>query len=109
METVGTSPAVARLKEWRTNRAARLVGARRERCYDMPRKRKRERPGLLPEDRLLMGTWWRCLRHGLTQDPILLGGRTYCPMDDCEQSAILVHSTLQDRPEGKRGWNDIAV
>ncbi len=75
----------------------------------MPRKRRRERPGLLPEDRTLIGTWWRCLQHGLTQDPILLGGRTYCPAETCEQMAILVHSALQDKPEGRRGWNDIAV
>ena len=75
----------------------------------MPRKRRRERVGLLPEDRLLTGTWWRCTKHGLTQDPILLGGCTYCPVDSCAQMAVLVHSALQDKPEGRRGWNDIAV
>ena len=75
----------------------------------MPRKRRTERTGLLPEDRLLRGTWWRCLGHGLTQDPILLGGQTYCPAESCAQTAILVHSALQDKPENKRGWNDIAV
>ena len=58
---------------------------------------------------MLRGTWWRCLQHGLTEDPILLGGRTYCPSDGCAQSAILVHSALQDKVEGRRGWNDIAV
>ncbi len=75
----------------------------------MPRKRKRERKDLLPEDRILVGTWWRCSAHGLTQDPILLGGRTYCPRDECSETAILVHSALQDKPENKRGWNDVAV
>lgn len=75
----------------------------------MPRKRRRERVGLLPEDRTLVGTWWRCPLHGLTEDPILLGGRTYCPVDACDQPSFLVHSALQDKPEGRRGWNDIAV
>jgi hypothetical protein len=49
------------------------------------------------------------MQHGLTQDPILLGGRTYCPTDNCSQAAVLVHSALQDKVEGRRGWNDIAV
>jgi|SwirhirootsSR3_FD_contig_21_19709270_length_312_multi_3_in_0_out_0_2 hypothetical protein len=75
----------------------------------MPRKRRLERVGLLPEDRLLTGTWWRCLQHGLTEDPIILGGQTYCPRDGCAKAAVLVHSALQDKVEGRRGWNDIAV
>ena len=75
----------------------------------MPRKKQRERVGLLPEDRTLTGTWWRCLQHGLTQDPILLGGSAYCPRDGCANPVVLVHSALQDKPEGRRGWNDIAV
>ena len=75
----------------------------------MPRKRKRERPGLLPEDNDLVGTWWRCKTHALTQDPILLGGLTYCPADDCTELVVLVHSALQDREKNRRGWNDVAV
>jgi hypothetical protein len=75
----------------------------------MPRKRKRERPGLLPEDKELTGTWWRCKTHALTQDPILLGGLTYCPDDDCTELVVLVHSALQDREKERRGWNDVAV
>lgn len=75
----------------------------------MPRKKRRERIGALPEDSKLAGTWWRCARHGLTQDPILLGGRSYCPVDDCAGAANLVHSVLQDKSEDKRGWNDVAA
>ena len=75
----------------------------------MPRKRKRERQLTHPEDRLLRGTWWRCPTHGLTQDPILLGGKTYCPADDCSDVAVLVHSALQDKAENRRGWNDVIV
>jgi len=75
----------------------------------MPRKRKRERVGVLPEDKDLMGTWWRCLSHGLTQEPILLGGRSYCPVEDCSSPANLVHSVLQDKSETKRGWNDVVA
>lgn len=75
----------------------------------MPRKRKRERPGILPEDKELEGTWWRCMEHGLTQDPILLGGVTYCPDDECGEVVVLVHSALQDREKNRRGWNDVVV
>jgi hypothetical protein len=75
----------------------------------MPRKRKRERVGVLPEDKDLLGTWWRCHDHGLTQDPILLGGRSYCPVEECGSVANLVHSVLQDKSEAKRGWNDVVA
>lgn len=74
----------------------------------MPRKKRRERIGALPEDSTLMGSWWRCSSHGLTQEPILLGGRSYCPRDRCSGLANLVHSVLQDKDENKRGWNDVA-
>ena len=47
--------------------------------------------------------------HGLTEDPIVLGGSTYCRVDGCSELALLVHSSLQDKVEGRRGWNDIAV
>jgi hypothetical protein len=49
------------------------------------------------------------MKHGLTEDPILLGGSSYCPVDACDQPSVLVHSSLQDKVEGRRGWNDIAV
>ena len=75
----------------------------------MPRKKRRERTGALPEDSTLAGTWWRCATHGLTQDPILLGGRSYCPLDECACPANLVHSVLQDKSETQRGWNDVAA
>lgn len=75
----------------------------------MPRKRKKERTYLVESDRYLTGTWWRCMVHGLTQDPILLGGKTYCPEFECSDEATLVHSALQDKPEARRGWNDLAV
>ncbi len=75
----------------------------------MPRKRKKERTYLVESDRYLTGTWWRCDVHGLTQDPILLGGKTYCPEFVCSGEATLVHSALQDKPEARRGWNDLAV
>lgn len=74
----------------------------------MPRKKRRERVFALPQDHHLRGTWWRCQSHGLTQDPILLGGRSYCPAEECSHPANLVHSVLQDKDETKRGWNDIA-
>lgn len=73
----------------------------------MPRKKRRERVFALPQDHQLRGTWWRCCAHGLTQDPILLGGRSYCPAEECSNPANLVHSVLQDKDETKRGWNDI--
>ena len=75
----------------------------------MPRKRKKERVYLVATDRNLKGTWWRCRRHALTQDPIHLGGKTYCPEFECELEANLVHSSIHDNEEKKRGWNDIAV
>ncbi len=75
----------------------------------MPRKRKKERTYTVESDRYLSGTWFRCSEHGLTQDPIHLGGKTYCPDFTCDGFAVLVHSTLQDKSETKRGWNDIAV
>ena len=73
----------------------------------MPRKKRRERVHATPEDHRLRGTWWRCSSHGLTQDPILLGGCSYCPEEECSCHAHLVHSVLQDKDETKRGWNDI--
>ena len=75
----------------------------------MPRKRKQERVYLVETDRLLKGTWWRCDMHGLTQDPIYLGGKTYCPDFECDEEVCLVHSAIHDHEEKKRGWNDIAV
>lgn len=71
----------------------------------MPRKRKPERTYIVESDRDLVGTWWRCMTHGLTQDPIILGGKSYCPCEDCTETVILVHSVLQDRAKNRRGWN----
>ena len=30
-------------------------------------------------DRKLVGTWWRCPSHGVTDSPVLLSSVAYCP------------------------------
>jgi len=47
-------------------------------------------------DQGLIGTWWRCESHELTDAPILLGHVAYCPNDDCPNQVKLVHSAIND-------------
>ena len=44
----------------------------------------------------LIGTWWRCQEHELTDAPILLGSVAYCPTDGCPMQVKLVHSSIND-------------
>lgn len=48
------------------------------------------------EDKQLVGTWWRCQDHELTDSPILLGHVAYCPSDGCAHQVKLVHSAIND-------------
>ena len=50
-------------------------------------------------DEQLIGTWWRCPVHELTDGPILLSSVAYCPTDDCPSQVKLVHSSIND-PNG---------
>lgn len=56
-------------------------------------------------DARLVGTWWRCRRHGLTQDPIILAGIPYCRDDDCAERVLLAHSAMAESLS-PRGWNE---
>jgi len=47
-------------------------------------------------DQGLIGTWWRCESHELTDAPILLGHVAYCPNDGCPNQVKLVHSAIND-------------
>ena len=47
-------------------------------------------------DAELIGTWWRCPDHGLTDGPILLSSIAYCPTDACPSQVKLVHSAIND-------------
>ncbi len=47
-------------------------------------------------DKRLVGTWWRCKEHELTDSPILLGHVAYCPTDNCSHQVKLVHSAIND-------------
>ena len=47
-------------------------------------------------DRKLVGTWWRCPTHGVTDLPILLSSVAYCPAEDCASQVKLVHSAIND-------------
>ena len=47
-------------------------------------------------DQALIGTWWRCESHELTDEPILLGHVAYCPTDACPNQVKLVHSAIND-------------
>ena len=47
-------------------------------------------------DQNLVGTWWRCMEHELTDAPILLGHVAYCPSDGCPNQVKLVHSAIND-------------
>lgn len=47
-------------------------------------------------DNQLVGTWWRCPGHGLTDGPILLSSIAYCPTEDCPSQVKLVHSSIND-------------
>jgi len=48
------------------------------------------------QDEKLIGTWWRCPDHGLTDGPILLSSIAYCPTDTCPSQVKLVHSAIND-------------
>ncbi len=47
-------------------------------------------------DLALVGTWWRCPDHALTDEPILLGHVAYCPSEECDSQVKLVHSAIND-------------
>ena len=47
-------------------------------------------------DDQLIGTWWRCPDHGVTDGPILLSSVAYCPDDECPSQVKLVHSSIND-------------
>ena len=47
-------------------------------------------------DRKLVGTWWRCPNHGVTDSPVLLSSVAYCPTDTCAAQVKLVHSAIND-------------
>ena len=47
-------------------------------------------------DRKLVGTWWRCPSHGVTDSPILLSSVAYCPTETCAAQVKLVHSAIND-------------
>lgn len=51
-------------------------------------------------DRGLLGTWWRCPVHGLTEEAIPVGDYLYCAADPCEHRVIVAHSSWDD-PERK--------
>ena len=48
------------------------------------------------DDKDLVGTWWRCKDHAITDGPILLGHVAYCPSDGCPNQVKLVHSAIND-------------
>lgn len=52
----------------------------------------------------LLGTWWRCRTHGLTDDATILGVVAYCPADDCTQVVLLVCSGRQEDPLAGNSW-----
>ncbi len=47
-------------------------------------------------DQGLIGTWWRCPVHELTEAPILLSSVAYCPQEECDSQVKLVHSSIND-------------
>ncbi len=47
-------------------------------------------------DEALIGTWWRCPEHTLTDAPILLAHVAYCPAEACTSQVKLVHSAIND-------------
>jgi hypothetical protein len=50
----------------------------------------------MQHDEQLVGTWWRCPSHGITDGPILLSSVAYCPEDECPSQVKLVHSSIND-------------
>jgi len=67
-------------------------------------------PEQVAEDKALRGTWWRCLDHGLTQNPIYMdsnageSGAWYCPDDLCMREVLVVHATAQDPKATPSVW-----
>lgn len=55
-------------------------------------------------DRALGGVLYRCRAHGLTDEPVILGGVPYCPREDCEARVLLAASPIFGRTE-RRTWN----
>lgn len=77
----------------------------------MPRKKRSAGPEndfrswqQIQEDSRLVGAWWRCQAHGLTTEPVLLGGVAYCPNEDCTARVILVHKVQQNL--SAQEWNE---
>lgn len=60
-------------------------------------------PEQIKADAALKGAWWRCPTHGLTCDPLLLGGDAYCADIDCTSRVILVQKVRGDGSPTK--WN----
>lgn len=56
-------------------------------------------------DKKLDGSWWRCVKHGLTDGPVFLGDSVYCPDENCTDRVILVHKVMEDKVEAKT-WNE---
>jgi hypothetical protein len=52
--------------------------------------------GVRAADAKLHGVWYRCVEHGLTQEPIVIASTVNCPTDPCNRRVLLV-STVKDR------------
>lgn len=54
-------------------------------------------------DQALHGVWWRCPKHGVLGDPVVLGGdvtgeaTAYCCDPECVERAVLVSRVEEDR------------
>jgi len=46
-------------------------------------------------DAVLEGLHWRCPRHGVTDDALLLGSVAYCPAEGCIERALLVQTSWE--------------
>lgn len=79
--------------------AARLTGAlkapRRPTEPDFRTKAQRN------EDAKLVGTWWRCPTHGLTEEPLLMAGHPFCPEDVCDRVLLVVASGVTIVQQGR--------
>jgi len=57
-------------------------------------------------DAALVGTWWRCEEHGLTDAPVGLGSVWYCAHDPCERQVLPVGGATRDINKiDKSAWN----
>ncbi len=74
------------------HRTVRATDAGMAKAPDRPKADDFRTAAERESDRKLVGTWWRCQRHGLVASPLMMAGYAFCPMEICDKKLLVVSS-----------------